>query len=103
VTFNSTSTIRIGSCQFAEDAGTKSLTKTWSGENMRKFDLNLVMPRSGDIPPKTPIFGKGFEETLRLCQDVTKSFQGSEDTLRYIQQVEECLRRLVVEQPKLSK
>ncbi len=69
---------------------------------MRKFDLNLVMPRSEDIPRKTLISGKGFEETLRLCRDVTKSFQGSEDTLRYIQRVEECLRRLVAEQTRLG-
>jgi len=61
-------------------------------------------------PRKTPVFrakigeimeriyrGKGFEETLRLCQEVMKTFRGSEETLKYIQRVEECLRRLVEE------
>ena len=55
-TSNSTSTTTIDNCQFAEDAGAKSLRKTWNGENMRRFDSNLVMPRSGDIPRETPIF-----------------------------------------------
>ena len=40
---------------------------------------------------------RGFEETLRLCQDVIKTFRGSEETLKYIQRVEECLRKLVNE------
>jgi len=56
VTSNSTSTTRTDNCQFAEDVGAKSLRKTWSGEDMRRFDLNLVVPRSVDIPRKTPIF-----------------------------------------------
>jgi hypothetical protein len=46
-TSNSTSTTRTGRCQFAEDAGAKSLTKTWSGENMRRFDLNLARSHIG--------------------------------------------------------
>jgi len=40
---------------------------------------------------------RGFEETLRRCQEVMKTFQGSEETLKCIQRVEECLRRLVDE------
>ena len=40
---------------------------------------------------------RGFEETLRLCQEVMERFEGSEETLRCIQRIEECLRRLVDE------
>jgi len=39
--------------------------------------------------------GRGFEETLRLCQEVVKTFRGSEETLKCIQRVEECLRKMV--------
>jgi len=55
-TSNFTFTTRINNCQFAEDAGPKSLRKTWSGEDMHRFDLNLVMPRNGDTLRKAPIF-----------------------------------------------
>lgn len=39
----------------------------------------------------------GFEETLRLCQNTVKTFRGSEETLKCIQRIEECLRKLVEE------
>ena len=28
---------------------------------------------------------RGFEETLRLCQEVIETFRGSEETLKYIE------------------
>ncbi|MGD8506993.1 MAG: hypothetical protein PVF15_10075 [Candidatus Bathyarchaeota archaeon] len=42
-------------------------------------------------------YGRGFEETLRLCQKVTKTYRGSKETLRHIKRIEECLKRLVNE------
>jgi hypothetical protein len=80
----------MSSCQYAKDVGIKSLTRTWSGEHMQKPDLDIAMPR------RAP-WGRSFEETLRLCQEATRTFRGSEETLKCIQQVEECLRRLVDE------
>jgi len=47
-------------------------------------------------------YRRSFEETLRLCNDFTKTFQGSEDTLKYIQQVEECLRKMVAETTQIK-
>ncbi len=41
--------------------------------------------------------GTGFEETLRQCQEAVKTFRGSEETLKCIQRIEECLRKLVDE------
>lgn len=40
---------------------------------------------------------RGFEETLRQCNEVTRTFRGSKETLKCIRRVEECLRRLVDE------
>ena len=40
---------------------------------------------------------RGFEETLRQCQESIERFEGSKETLRYIQCVEASLKRLVAE------
>jgi len=40
---------------------------------------------------------RAFEDALRQCQETMKRFEGSEETLRYIQRVEESLKRLVTE------
>jgi hypothetical protein len=42
-------------------------------------------------------YGRGFEETLRQCQDIMKKFQGSKKTLKYLLRVEECLKMLIDE------
>jgi hypothetical protein len=56
----------------------------------------LLGAKIGDIMERA-YSGRSFEETLRLCQKVAKTFQGSEETLKYIQRVEKCLRKLVDE------
>lgn len=40
---------------------------------------------------------RSFEETLRLCQEAAKTFRGSKETLKCIQRVEKCLKKLVDE------
>ncbi|HKZ94358.1 MAG TPA: hypothetical protein VJ249_07250 [Candidatus Bathyarchaeia archaeon] len=40
---------------------------------------------------------KGLEDVLLQCHKIMKTFQGSEETLRHIQRVEESLKRLIVE------
>jgi len=42
-------------------------------------------------------YGRGFEETLRQCQDAKKNFQGSKKTLKYLLRIEECLKMLINE------
>ena len=40
-------------------------------------------------------YRRAFEDVLRQCQETVKNFEGSEETLRHIQRVEESLKRLV--------
>ena len=40
---------------------------------------------------------RAFEDILRQCQETMKMFEGSEETLRHIQRIEESLKRLVTE------
>ena len=42
-------------------------------------------------------YRRAFEDVLRQCQETMKRFEGSEETLRHIQRVEESLKRLVTE------
>ena len=49
---------------------------------------------------ENPSCRRSFEQTLVRCQEVVKTFQGSAETLKHIQRVEECLRRLVDETNK---
>jgi hypothetical protein len=39
-------------------------------------------------------YGKGFEEALKQCRQVIEHFEGSQETLRHILNVEESLRKL---------
>ncbi|UCD39502.1 MAG: hypothetical protein JSV87_03565 [Candidatus Bathyarchaeota archaeon] len=57
---------------------------------MHKLGLDIAIPRRIS-------YGRDFKETLRLCREVTKAFRGSEETLRCIQRVEECLKRVLDE------
>ncbi|MCZ2856750.1 MAG: hypothetical protein O2U62_06620 [Candidatus Bathyarchaeota archaeon] len=42
-------------------------------------------------------YRRAFEDVLRQCQETMERFEGSEETLRHIQRVEESLKRLVTE------
>jgi len=42
-------------------------------------------------------YRRAFQDVLRQCQETMKGFEGSEETLRHIQRVEESLKRLVTE------
>jgi len=42
-------------------------------------------------------YRRAFEDVLRQCQEAMERFEGSEETLRHIQRVEESLKRLVTE------
>ncbi|NIV43734.1 hypothetical protein GWN49_02445 [Candidatus Bathyarchaeota archaeon] len=57
---------------------------------MHKLGLNVAIPRR-------VAYGRNFEEAVRLCREATKAFRGSEETLRCIQRIEECLQRVVNE------
>ncbi|MCZ2809612.1 MAG: hypothetical protein OEY81_01460 [Candidatus Bathyarchaeota archaeon] len=40
---------------------------------------------------------RAFTDVLKQCRETTKSYEGSEETLKHILQVEETLKRLVAE------
>gem|GEM_PF-3900423 len=40
---------------------------------------------------------RAFQNVLKQCQETTRNFEGSEETLKHILQVEETLERLVAE------
>jgi len=41
------------------------------------------------------IYRRSFKETLRQCQEIIESFEGSEETLGYIRRIEDSLKRLL--------
>ena len=74
------------------------LIQTWLCQEVEIFPAKppFLRAKIGEIMERA-YSGRGLEETLRLCQEVKKTFQGSEETLKCIQRVEECLRKLVDE------
>jgi hypothetical protein len=64
---------------------------------LRRWSFKLLYGAQIGDAVESAYYGRGFEETLRQCQDVMKNFQGSKKTLKHILRIEECLKRLVDE------
>jgi hypothetical protein len=65
------------------------LLRRWSFKLLYRAQIGETVERA--------YYGRGFEETLRQCQDVKKNFQGSKKTLKYLLRIEECLKMLINE------
>lgn len=63
---------------------------------LRWFFKGVKEAKMGELLDKMR-YRSGFEEALKQCREIMDRFQGSEETLRHIQRVEETLKMLVVE------
>jgi hypothetical protein len=64
---------------------------------LRRWSFKLLYRAQIGEMLESTYYGRGFEETLRQCQDVKKNFQGSKKTLKYLLRIEECLKMLIDE------
>lgn len=62
----------------------------------RWFFKGLKKAKMGELLERTR-YRSGFKGALKRCQEIIDRFEGSEETLRHIQRVEESLKMLVVE------
>ncbi len=62
------------------------ILRQWSYKHFREAKIGEWLERLR--------YRRAFEDVLRQCQETMKRFEGSEETLGYIQRVEESLKRL---------